>query len=312
MRLFKYLFIVFITSAAITAGATMLANKGLRDTSVGFYGKMNAAREKNITETELLMIGSSRTIKHLDPKIFDSVTGLNSYNYGLNAISIKTCYNVITYALNFQKNVKAIIVNVDYIMFDIAMDPYKEAFYYPFEKLPGMNTKDPEYNLVHQVKIFDVSLYDDYAKYAAMDGLLRPAREVEGLFKGYAPYTVINDFTHPSKEFVSKREVPVTQEGIGILTETIRLCKEKNIQLFLVVSPYYSKYFPANYITNYNAILDRVEQVAVTKGATFLNLDDLSIGDDSTNFYNVNHMNVKGATAYSLALADSINRLYIR
>ena len=112
MKLTRYLLSVFTISFLITWGASWVTNTGLLSSQVDFYGKMNAASDTG-KHTNILIIGSSRALVHLDTRIIDSVTGWHSYNYGLNAVTIKTCFNVLKYALHYQKHAKLVILNID-------------------------------------------------------------------------------------------------------------------------------------------------------------------------------------------------------
>jgi hypothetical protein len=286
----------------------MFVNKGLLRSGVDFYGKMNAARE-NINSEELLIIGSSRALKQLDTRIFDSVTQLRSYNYGLNAASIQTCYNLVSYAVEFKKKARVVLLNIDYNMFDLNGDPYKEAYYYPYGNTGIRHEMEAGNRFVHSLKIFDISLYDDYAKYAAMDGWARPGRQVAGLYKGYYPYTFLDEFTEPSPELLVRHKTPFSENGLDVLKQLIGVCRKRNIELLLCIAPYYSKYFPSGYISNYDEIIRRVKEVAKSDQIPFLDFSSMLIGNDKANFYNVNHMNVRGATLYSLSVADTLKKL---
>jgi hypothetical protein len=298
-------------SLLLSTVATWLTNKGLRHSGVDFYGKINAAGKPG-NATNLLLVGSSRVLKQLDPEIIDSVTGFDAYNYGLNSGTIKTWYNIISYIFNFNKNVKLIILNVDYYMFDIADDPYKDAYYYPFEKqAQGLVLKSPgTVNLIHRLKIFDIALYDDYAKYAAIDGLLRPYRILTGVYKGYYPNAQLNNFETIANFGISNKKITVTQTGLVLLDNCISLCKKNNVKLVLVMAPYFKQYAPEKHFTNFNAVVDSVKAVAKKNGIPFYDYTTMNIAADQQYFYNANHLNSRGAAVYTQAVADSIKKYF--
>jgi hypothetical protein len=311
MQLIKYIAIILSVSLLLSTAATWLTNKGLRQSGVDFYGKINAAGKPG-NSTNLLLVGSSRVLKQLDPKIIDSATGYNSFNYGLNSGTIKTWYNLIDYNLHFNKNVKLVILNVDYYMFDIADDPYKDAYYYPFEKQASglVLNSSGTVNLVHQLKIFDIALYDDYAKYAAIDGWLRPGRILSGVYKGYYPNTQLNNFETIANFGTSHKKITVTQTGFGLLNSCISLCKKNNIKLVLVMAPYFKQYAPEKYFTNFIAVVDSVKAVANQSNIPCYDYSTMSIADDQQYFYNTNHLNSKGAAVYTKAVADTIKKYF--
>jgi len=307
MQLVRYLFTVIIAAVLLAAAITWVTNSGLRRSGVDFYGKMNAA-SKAANQTNLILVGSSRVLKHLDPAIIDSATGLNSYNYGLNSGTIKTWYNIINYALIFQKNVKAVVLNIDYNMFDIARDPYKDAYYYPFEKdAAGILMNDSgTVRLVHNAKVFDISLYDDYAKYAAIDGWLRAGRIAQGAYKGYYPNRQLNNFEDIADAGRVKKDILVSEAGVKLLTDCIELCKKNNVKLILVMAPYFNRYFPGKYFENFGTIVNNVKEIARQNNIPFFDYTGMGLANDQQYFYNVNHLNSSGAAVYSRAVADSI------
>jgi hypothetical protein len=311
MQLIKYFIIVFTVSFFLVASGTWVTNKGLTRSGVDFYGKINAALDSS-KESTLLVIGSSRVLVHLDPKILDSATGLNTFNYGLNAGSIKTWFNIARCALDFQKKAQVVLLNIDYTMFDVEQDPYKGAYYYPFEKkTPGMVIGDNGNNkLVHNFKLFDVSLYDDYAKYAAIDGWLRPGRVLDGGYKGYYPKDEVKFELIPDS-FMLKKKITVSAAGIGLLSNFIELCKEHNTKLVLIQAPYLKQFSPEKYSADFTSIISNVKKIAKEANIPFYDYTEMDLVNSKEYFYNVYHLNHKGATIYSYAVGDSIAK-YLR
>ena len=309
MQLIKYFLVVFAASGLITWGISKLANKGLQKSQVDFYGKMNAASD-SAKETNLLIVGSSRVLVNVDTRIMDSFTRLHSYNYGLNAVTIKTCFNMLQYALTYQKKAKVVLMNIDYTMFDLLKDPYTDAYYYPFESnMPDFFMSNPQSKKrIHRMKLFDIALYDDYVKYASIDGWIRPGRTIPGFFNGYYPHQNLLDFTEPSSKMLKKDSASFTENGFDILNDIVHLTKVKNVKLIFVIAPYFKKYFPGNYCTNYYTVLKRVKGIAEQNNIPFLDYTSLSIADDRTCFYNFSHLNIKGAEIYSKILAKEIRQ----
>jgi hypothetical protein len=307
MQLIKYFLVVFIMAVIITGAATWLTNKGLRQSKVDFYGTMNAASDTS-KHTNIVIVGASRALVQLDTRIIDSATGLSSYNFGLNAASAKTCFNTMKYVLNYQKEVKLAILNVDFSIFNIAEDPYKDAYYYPFEKkLAGFIMSDTSSSrLVHKLKLFDISLYDDYTKYAAIDGLLRPQRKIEGKYSGYIPQNINSDFSVPVANPLKNNQVLDSATAFKYLAGIIELCKEKKVQLVFVVAPYYKECFPDKYFANYTALMQKTKQVAVQNNVLFLDYSAIPVASEKKYFYNCNHLNSTGAAIYTTIVADTL------
>ena len=312
MKLIRYLLTVFTISFLITWGASWVTNKGLLSSQVDFYGKMNAASDTG-KKTNGLIVGSSRALVNLDTRILDSVTGLRSYNYGLNAVTIKTCFNIMKYALHYQKHVKYTLLNIDYNMFNVSKDPYKDAYYYPFEKnFQGFLMKDSTANkFIHKLNFLDISLYDDFAKYAAVDGWFRPGRTIDGIYNGFYPHKNVNDFTESPVNDLARGEIQINETDYSVLNDIVDLCKRNNIKLAFVIAPYFKKDFPGNYYTNYYSLMKRIKHVAQQNDILFLDYASLPITSDKAYFYNGNHLNMKGAAVYSAIVADTIKKYIV-
>ncbi|MGB4935517.1 MAG: hypothetical protein WBO30_00770 [Ferruginibacter sp.] len=307
MRLVTYFIIVFVSSAALVWAFSRAANKGLRKSQVDFYGKINAASD-TAKNTELLVIGSSRVLVNIDTRILDSVTGLRSYNYGLNAAKIKTCLNLFNYALHFQQQANVLLLNIDFNMFEIGDDPYTDAYYYPFEKYyPGFLLNDSSTSsTIHKFGFLDVALYDDYVKYAAIDGWLRPNRKVTGGFNGYYPHVNLTDRINLNHQFTGGDQYQINEYGFSLLSDMANRAKAKGMKQVFVMAPYYNDYTTRNYSKTYQGLITRIAQFAAEKDILFLDFSALKLADDETNFYNYNHLNQKGAGLYTHIIADAI------
>lgn len=310
MKLIKYLFIVFFSSLIISSIASRVMLKGLRKSSIDFFGKINAARDKS-NKIDIFLIGSSRMLVQADPKIIDSVTGLRSYNYGLNAVSVKTCYNILQYAVINHSNAKFAVFNIEYNMFDYLKDPYKDAFYYPFEEeIPSLIMTDTGvYKNIHKLKIFDIAMYDDRAKYAAVSGYIAPGKPSVGVYKGYNPSLIINYFEVPVATELSVRNTIFLEKGFNMLYQMIKLCKRNNIVPVFVIAPYRKKYAPEIFIKNYQEIILKVKILAKNEAINFFDYTENPMKDRDIFFYNSSHLNQKGANIYSVLLGQDLKKL---
>ena len=86
---------------------------GIRNNKIGEYDKLNTIflKENNF---DLLFIGSSRTESHYNPGIFDSITGLSSYNIGLEAASSRMIKGELLAYLEHSEAPKYVVINIDF------------------------------------------------------------------------------------------------------------------------------------------------------------------------------------------------------
>lgn len=305
MKLVKYFVTIIIAALIIAGGFSFIINKGLKRSSIDFYGKINYVLNEK-TNVDILLVGSSRILTNIDPQIIDSITQLRSYNAGLNAATIKTCYNIIAAAIKTQSHLKYIILNIDFNMFKPEIDPYKDAYYYPYttDNNTFVYSNNTNANTIHKIKILDVSTYDDYAKYAALRGLISPTQNTGD---GFFPHAE-QGFARPDSILLHSVAENYSEIGQLLLEKIITLCKQKNIELMLVVAPYQKDYAPVLFIKNYNEILGWVKAMAMKNETHFFDYTQLPLAGDTSYFYNSWHLNIKGAMAYSIQVGNDLKQ----
>ncbi|CAN5286939.1 hypothetical protein BH09BAC2_BH09BAC2_03220 [soil metagenome] len=300
MKLFKYITGIILISLLLTAIVTYIINMGLKKSPTDFFGKINIINNPE-QQIEILLAGSSRILTGVDPAVIDSFTGMRSYNAGLNAATIKTSYNIIRTALEKQINLKLVVLNIDYNMFDPKEDPYKDPYYYPYTDMSPvlyLNDKGIAAKL-HKVRILDITSYDDYVMNAAAKGLFHSNNN---LIKGFAPH-VEPGYTPPDQSIVRKQEQPFTNEGINLLRTITATCKKQKVAIIFIIAPYVQGHSPAGYVTNYNTIIDDIKTVASELQVNVFDYSNDPISTDTGYFYNSWHLNAKGARVYSQKVA---------
>jgi hypothetical protein len=191
-------------------------------------------------------------------------------------------------------------------MFKPQIDPYKDAYYYPFDGNTFIYTdiNTTNFHKIHTAKFMDVTTYDDYAKYASIRGLLSGSTNSGN---GFFPNTE-KGFLIPDSKLLSPSVENFTEQGLNLLRKIIQLCKEKNVEVIMVVAPYQKKYMPSLYIKNYKEILDSVMGMQIKYGTRFFDYTYTPIAADTAYFYNSWHLNSTGANAYSLTVANDIKQ----
>ena len=308
MKLLKYFVTIIIAALLIAAGLSFLINKGLKRSSIDFYRKINYVLNDK-TNIDILLVGSSRILTNIDPHIIDSITKLHSYNSGLNAATIKTCFNIITAGIKKQSHLKYIILNIDYNMFRPGIDPYKDAYYYPFtsDGSTFVYSKTPA-NTIHKIKFLDVAAYDDYAKYAALRGIVSPTQNTGN---GFFPHSE-QGFAIPDNKLLQSDTEKYNEQDRQLLEKIINMCKEKNVELMLVIAPYQKNYAPVLFIKNYSEIVEWVTISAKKNAAYFFDYTQLPLAAETSYFYNSWHLNIKGATAYSKQVGNDLKQFIIQ
>lgn len=126
------------------------------------------------------------------------------------------------------------------------------------------------------------------------------SKEDKAVFKGYTPYFAINEQERP--EIVPVRSGGITPKSEIYLIKIIDYCKENNIELFFIVSPY---------ITNDEdeKVYNRVKEIAKAEHVHFnsTNYDYTKMGlDFETDFNDESHLNYSGSCKFSKYFADEL------
>lgn len=107
-------------------------------------------------------------------------------------------------------------------------------------------------------------------------------------------------------DFNTEERAELPANDVEILTELLEYCKNEELNVLFVVCPYY---ITAEEYAKYNTIGDMIN----TYGFDYLNTNDYYAEmeiDFSTDFHNINHVNLFGAEKYTQFLESYITKKY--
>jgi hypothetical protein len=76
-------------------------------------------------------------------------------------------------------------------------------------------------------------------------------------------------------------------------------------KVVIVLTPMYSE--KLKLVTNIEPLISKLRNIALKTNALFIDFSSSKICDDKNNFYNSNHLNLRGSEMFSNQLADSLN-----
>lgn len=121
--------------------------------------------------------------------------------------------------------------------------------------------------------------------------------------KGFGTYTKSCDNVRSSKE----KKIQFTEKSQAYLSELLQYCRDSGVEHVLFVR------FPHGRKIKNPEVLDQVADMVTSYGYDFLNLnddlDELGI-DPDTDFYNVEHLNVKGMEKLTTYFGDYLCQNY--
>src|SRR5215204_4792803 len=78
------------------------------------------------TANDILFIGSSRTVHHINPKLIDSITGMRSYNAGVDGANLVEMSLIFKSYLNSHPPPKILFIDLSISSFAIDSLPFRD------------------------------------------------------------------------------------------------------------------------------------------------------------------------------------------
>jgi hypothetical protein len=301
-------FIQIIIVAAIAMLLSSLYYKSicnnLRETKKGIPGKLNQILYDS-DKYDAVFVGSSRVLRNIDPILFDSITGMHSYNAGIDGANLTLIMAMTKNFIDCHKGTKFVFINLD----TYTMEQDSSIFYYP-QLFPHMDDPDMEALAVIEPKLLlgrkfpflAISYVDDNLKGAAFQNLYDKCPACDPIFnsRGFAP---IGSFEYHGKPD-SEEPMRFVCDGMGFkkLDSLCGYCTGQHCKVYFIMAPMYN--FNSGNGSNaaaYYTLLQKIELKYSIRELNFYNDKRFTKGF----FYNNTHMNINGAEMYSHILADS-------
>lgn len=321
-RLITTLFIVLIAALLPATAYWLLIQAHLRSAK-----KMDALEYAlhSADYHDIVFIGASRVIRHVNPKIIDSATGLNSYVLGIDGMGIVESNMLMNVYLKHHPKPKLMVINTDNNIFFTDGPLFNITDYYPYlnDSLIYANLspyKTAYSNPLIRGRFMFMRLMGttDYEKaWSLMPGLTEqwyPAQQTAE-YKGFQP--VDHLWSRNSTNTLGKAERITTREnGFLLLQQMVKTCREYDVQPAFLFTTQHQK--ADTVFVNHQEIMNRVKAIADSLQVPFFNYEDLYIKTDDSyfirysmfnktgGFFNYNHLNSRGANVLSRYLARDL------
>jgi hypothetical protein len=303
------LFFLIIAILAYALNATI--SRGLRRIETSKFGALNAIMTGRAT-ADVVISGSSRALNHYDPETLQSITGLSAYNIGMNASQIDLQRVILKAYLKHNARPRMIIQNLDVFSFENTKrgEIYEPGTYIPYidddELYEGLRSIDPNVLKWRHVPLYGYAVED--MQFCWIRGVLGLAGIMpqEDYRRGFNPRD--KAWTQEFARYQAAHPVGVSQkveeDGVANLKGIAELCRDASIPLIMVYSPEHSE--AQSLVTNRREIFKRFEEIAMSNGAKFWDYSDSPISRERKYFFNSQHLNADGASAFSRELARRI------
>lgn len=257
--------------------------------------------EKGTYDT--ILLGSSRT-GVMDPEIVNKYLGGNTFNLGQPRSRADVHYYSLLYASKFN-HIKNVIYGIDFLSFNKYNKPTED-----WEELKeDIKKKNRIYNLDlyfnYETLIKNIKLVRDNIWGHKVDKNRTPARYTSNGMRKHILYiqelnngkfNLQKEVNGHMKEYFAEETSSVynnytfLDEYFEYFKKTIKFCKDNNIQLWVYMSPMYSKHFDAIYAAGYFDKYTYYERkiVEITNFIDFSGHNTIS--DNINNYWDSSHM----------------------
>ena len=310
---FAYKSIVFIIGfLIITFLLETTINFAIKKIKVGEYGVLNKINS-GLINSDILILGSSRALKAINPEIIEKHTGLSCYNIAADGADLGVQLPKLKWYLNKNKKPKILIQ-------DIAQfgDVISNRIYEPFKYLPYLNDDSLYYGLLRVDSDFWLHKYffPSNLIYYNFDFYSKLFQELYFTLKDKDIY--VNGFLPDNSKWSANFELLIkenpdgfsafiSEEYASYLNELKQVCKKNNIILLLTVLPVYQKI--QDVTKNKEAAINFYLGMEETPKVYYLDFLDSDFTVDENNFYNFTHVNLNGANKFSELLSNKIKTI---
>ena len=262
--------------------------------------------------SDVVIYGSSRALKHIDPAAISDRLRTTAYNLGVNGHSFKSQYFRHSLLLKYNKKPKIIIQTLDVTSFEKNSDLYNPDQFLPY-MLNNKEMKQAIYNGFHPVD-YKLPLIRYYGKKEAIIEicklLLRPGSNKPMRIKGYRPRDLNwnNDLMSAQQELGSF-EVISDSLIINLFERYLNECNREKIQIIFVYTPEYIE--GQKFVINRSDIMALYYQLSKKYDIPFCDYSNDSLSFHKEYFYNSGHLNKVGAELFTAKLINDLDRLKV-
>ncbi len=325
MRRLIYTFIIVLVAAGIPATAYwLLIASHLRSAK-----KMDALDYAlhGSSHHDIVFIGASRVIRHVNPEIIDSITGLDSYVLGIDGMGIVESNMLMNVYLKHHPPPRCIFINVDNNILFTDGPLFNITDYFPYLKDSLVYACLSPYKVEYRNKFLQTELIflrlmgtTDYERGMALEEKEMNRWYPQQLIKEYKGFQPVDHLWQRNMTMSLGERVHLIarENGFKILKNMVLTCREYNvIPAFLFTTQHQRA---DTIFVNQKQIMDRITTIADSLSVPFFNYDTLyirkdkkyfiqySLSNKNTGFFNYNHLNSTGANILSAALAQDIKQ----
>lgn len=297
--------------AGVLFGLELVTTMGLHKIGSEPFVDWNRIRNGEIKE-EMVILGSSRAMVHYDPKVLEDSLGIGVYNIGVEGADAFLMEARWNYYFDHHPPPKYAVLNLDITSFRKSPNIFAKLQYMPYLNdtsiYQGLVEKDSS---IWKERYLPMYRYHGYPLQvlrglAALGniGLGQP-----NSYKGFVGREL--EWTGEFEAFVQEQKDkkvtwPIQDNCLEQIPRLIKRCQAQGTQLVMVYSP--EHILNQELSANREEIFEIFEGLANDNRVRFFDYSRHPISRDKQYFYNSQHMNARGAKAFSRHLAGQLRR----
>jgi len=292
-----------------------IVDTGLRKSKNDIYIDWNNIYNSKIN-ADLVVMGHSRAVTMVSPRILDSVLNLNSYNLGIRVYSFCMQYARFRIYLQHNRKPRYVIQNADLSLFKQNPKLFEHYQFLPylFDTIIVNNTK----GYIGELSAAD--LYIPMFKYNGESGII--SEGIKSFFgkshakpkkyKGYIPdehewdSLAFEDFKLDRNMDEDLLSTDIDDHTKQQLINYIKYCNDNNIKLIFEFAPFY--YEGLNMMKNQKETMDTLTNLLRRYNVPFLDYSKDSLSYNKKYFYNSMHLNKLGSEIFTRKLANDLKK----
>lgn len=275
------------------------------------HHKTQMTIEELLTDTihaDVVVMGDSRALCSYYPAVLDSILHMRTYNIGVAGQPFGISY--LRYRLFREHNPapQLLIINIDNNELEMYNSDYGREQYYPYFSYPfirnylrsiGFSWWDlyvPLWKYQGDYKLVCYSLFSLAGIYT-----LPYARHTRGYYNANTDF----DISELRAKLVHTDSIPasVEQDAVELFAQFVHQQLEEGVRPVFVYAPQYELLRSHVQI---NKCMHVYDSIASVYDIPILNYSSIEWNNDSTCFYNANHVNHRGAVLFSTQLASDL------
>ncbi len=321
-RLFAIISLVSFLAVLPATAYWLLINSNLHSAK-----KMDALEYAlhDSTHHDIVFVGASRVIRHVNPAIIDSVTGLDSYVLGIDGMGIVESNMLMNVYLKYHPKPRIVVINTDNNIFFTDGPLFNITDYYPYLDNSLIYSCLAPYKAEYRIALLRARMMfmrlmatTDYEKAWALFPEQSAAwypKQQTNEYKGFQPVDHLWSRNQTNLHGRSER-ITTRENGFQLLCEMVKTCRAQQVEPVLLFTTQHQK--ADSIFINHHEIMNRVKAIADSLSVPFFNYEDLYIKSDNSffiqysmfnktsGFFNYNHLNSRGANVLSRYLARDL------